>query len=105
MTLHFKQCAQNQAQVNGTTRGKLCGVCCSGTHNSEQCEANPNFVNYVGNVQSGQGQKNYGNSYNPSWRNNPNFSWGGNQNQNQAQGGNHIVPKGLGNNTEFPTKV
>ncbi|XP_076899581.1 uncharacterized protein LOC143553463 [Bidens hawaiensis] len=39
----------------------------------------------------------YSNSYNPGWRNHPNFSWkdgGGSQNQNQATGG------GLPSNTE-----
>ena len=64
------------------------GVCGSGTHDTEQCEANPNFVNYVDNAQMGQGQLNHDNSYNPRWRNRPNISWGGNQNQNQEQGEN-----------------
>ncbi|KAK4740166.1 hypothetical protein R3W88_003863 [Solanum pinnatisectum] len=58
-------------------------------HETEQCETNPNFINYVSNAQRGGVQQNYGNTYNPSWRNHPNFLWGGNQNQNQAQGANH----------------
>ncbi|XP_016540867.1 uncharacterized protein LOC107841476 [Capsicum annuum] len=32
-----------------------------------------------------QGQQNFGNTYNPNWRNHPNFSWGGNQAQNTNQ--------------------
>ncbi|XP_049394672.1 uncharacterized protein LOC125858958 [Solanum stenotomum] len=41
-------------------------------------------------------QQNYGNTYNPSWKNHPNFSWGGNQNQNQTQGVNQYRSQGAG---------
>lgn len=40
----------------------------SGTHGTEHSKANPDSVNYVGNVQRGQGQPNYDNSCTPSWR-------------------------------------
>ena len=38
-------------------------------------------VNYIGNFKGPQNQV-YGNIYNPSWRNHPNFSWS-NQKNNQ----------------------
>ncbi|XP_070013272.1 uncharacterized protein [Nicotiana sylvestris] len=60
----------------------FCEICGEG-HTSDICPANPESVCFVGN--SNRGQKNqYGNTYNPNWRNHPNFSWGGNQGtQNQ----------------------
>lgn len=97
ITLQFKQMALNQAPVNVVQQAaNWCEVCSSGNHKTEQCEANPNFVNYVGNAQRGGVQQNYGNTYNPSWKNHPNFSWGGNQNQNQAQGVNQYRSQGAG---------
>lgn len=44
---------------------------------AEYCEANPKSVNFVGNAPRGGGHQNYGNTFNPSWRNRPNFSWVG----------------------------
>ncbi|XP_049406133.1 uncharacterized protein LOC125869732 [Solanum stenotomum] len=97
ITLQFKQIALNQAPVNVVQHAaNWCEVCGSGTHETEQCEANPDSVNYVGNAQRGGVQQNYGNTYNPSWKNHPNFSWGGNQNQNQAQGVNQYSSQGAG---------
>ncbi|XP_049397317.1 uncharacterized protein LOC125861470 [Solanum stenotomum] len=96
MTLHFKQMDLNQAPVNMVQQAaNWCEVCGSGTHETEQCEANPN-LNYVGNAQRGGVQQNYGNTYNPSWKNHPNFSRGGNQNQNQVQGVNQYRSQGAG---------
>ncbi|XP_049414569.1 uncharacterized protein LOC125877266 [Solanum stenotomum] len=83
MALHFKQMSLNQAPINIVQQAaNWCEVCGSGTHATKQCEANPDSVNYVENSQRGGVQQNYGNAYNPSWRNHPNFSWDGNQNQN-----------------------
>ena len=56
------------------------GYCGSENNETEQCEANPDSVNYVGNIQRSQGQQNYGNSNNPNLMNNPKFSWSGKQN-------------------------
>ncbi|KAK4737889.1 hypothetical protein R3W88_001586 [Solanum pinnatisectum] len=67
MTLHFKQMALNHAPVNIIHQAaNWCEVCGSRAHKTEQCEANPNFVNYVGNAQRGGVQQNYGNTYQPS---------------------------------------
>ena len=103
MTVQFKKLALNKALVNVVPQAEnWCGVCGSKTHDTEQCKANPNFVNYV---QRGQGQQNYGNSYNPSWRNHPNFSWVGTKTKIKHKGQINTVPKGMGNNNKIPTKV
>ncbi|KAK4724659.1 hypothetical protein R3W88_027438 [Solanum pinnatisectum] len=85
---HFSNLAlgQQPIQVNVFQQPpSWCEICGDGDHSAEVCSANPDSVNFVGNGQRGGGQQNYGNSYNPSWRNHPNFSWGGNQNQGQGQ--------------------
>ncbi|MED6202225.1 hypothetical protein PIB30_103178 [Stylosanthes scabra] len=38
-------------------------------------------VNYMGNQPRPPQNDPYSNTYNPGWRNHPNFSWGGNQGQ------------------------
>ncbi|XP_070008742.1 uncharacterized protein [Nicotiana sylvestris] len=56
---------------------------CGERHTSDICPANPESVCFVGNSNRGQINQ-YANTYNPNWRNHPNFSWGGNQvTQNQ----------------------
>ncbi|XP_060182272.1 uncharacterized protein LOC132611934 [Lycium barbarum] len=63
----------------------FCDVCGEG-HNSDECPANPASIYFVGNAGKEQGNNTqYGNSYNPNWRNDPNFRWSdnsGNQKQN-----------------------
>ncbi|XP_047250126.1 uncharacterized protein LOC124885906 [Capsicum annuum] len=61
-----------------------CKVCESGEHKADACSVNPNSVNHVGNANR-QGQQNFVNTYNPNWRNHPNFSWVENQVQNTNQ--------------------
>lgn len=79
-------------------------LCGNGTHETEQCKANLDLVNYIGNVQMGQGQQNYYNSHNPSWRNHTNFSCGGNQNHNQAQDVNQYRNQGAGKQYQNPNQ-
>ncbi|KAK4267615.1 hypothetical protein QN277_024369 [Acacia crassicarpa] len=51
-------------------------VYCSGEHSYAQCSANPEFVNFVNNFNRGGNANNpYSNTYNPRWRQHPNFSW------------------------------
>ncbi|XP_075112262.1 uncharacterized protein LOC142182164 [Nicotiana tabacum] len=62
-------------------------ICCElggDSHMSDMCPTNPESIYYVGQHNRGPPNQHaqYGNSYNPNWRNHPNFSWGGNQ-QNQ----------------------
>ncbi|XP_049358690.1 uncharacterized protein LOC125823346 [Solanum verrucosum] len=95
----------NGAPVNVIQQAaNWCGVCGSGANETKLCEENPDSVNYLGNAQKGGGQQNYGNTYNPSWRNHPNFSWGGNQNQNQAQGANQYRSQGVGQQYQNPNQ-
>ncbi|XP_060182500.1 uncharacterized protein LOC132612197 [Lycium barbarum] len=78
--------AQAPPQVHAVQQAiAFCDICGEG-HNSDECPANPTSIYFVGNAGKGQGNKNqYGNSYNPNWRNHPNFRWSdnsGNQKQN-----------------------
>ncbi|KAK4709062.1 hypothetical protein R3W88_029987 [Solanum pinnatisectum] len=99
IAMHFKQMSLNQELINMVQQiSNWSGVCDSGAHETEQCEANPNYINYLGNAQ------NYGNTYNPSWRNHPNFSWDGNQNQNQAQWVNQYRSQGAGQQYQNPNQ-
>ncbi|XP_060182342.1 uncharacterized protein LOC132612007 [Lycium barbarum] len=78
--------AQPPPQVHAVQQAIVfCEVCGEG-HNSDECPANPASIYFVSNVSKGQGNNNqYGNSYNPNWRNHPNFRLSdnpGNQKQN-----------------------
>ncbi|XP_070015426.1 uncharacterized protein [Nicotiana sylvestris] len=64
----------------------VCCEICGDNHTSDMCPTNPESIYYVGQQSRGPmiQQAQYGNTYNANWRNHPNFSWGGNQsNQNQ----------------------
>lgn len=59
-------------------------VFCHGSHLYDECPQNPESVCFLGRQNGGfrqpQQQNNpYSETYNPGWRNHPNFSWGGNQ--------------------------
>ncbi|KAK1369622.1 hypothetical protein POM88_035714 [Heracleum sosnowskyi] len=64
----------------------FCDMCGEG-HPTQQCPliyhdgAQSNTVNYVGNS-SNQQNNPYSNTYNPGWRNHPNFSWNNNARPN-----------------------
>ncbi|XP_075499282.1 uncharacterized protein LOC142537670 [Primulina tabacum] len=66
---------------------------CGGEHYVKDCQdGNPFYVqneapvNQVG-VQNRPRNDPYSNTYNPGWRQHPNFSWGGQNSQNRPQGG------------------
>ncbi|XP_070023038.1 uncharacterized protein [Nicotiana sylvestris] len=64
----------------------VCCEMCGYNHTSDMCPTNPESIYYVGQQSRGPMNQHaqYGNTYNANWRNHPNFSWGGNQsNQNQ----------------------
>ncbi|XP_070054897.1 uncharacterized protein [Nicotiana tomentosiformis] len=67
-----------------------CELCGKG-HTSDICPMNPESIYYVGQQARGPMNQNaqYGNTYNPNWRNHPNFSWGGNQNIRPQANYNH----------------
>ncbi|XP_070026602.1 uncharacterized protein [Nicotiana sylvestris] len=64
----------------------ICCELCGDSHMSDMCPTNPESIYYVGQQNKGPPNQHaqYGNSYNPNWRNHPNFSWGGNK-KNQYQ--------------------
>ncbi|XP_075078852.1 uncharacterized protein LOC142164618 [Nicotiana tabacum] len=70
----------------------ICCELCGDNHMSDMCPTNPESIYYVGQQNRGPPNQHaqYGNSYNPNWRNHPSFSWGENQqnqNQHRPQGG------------------
>ncbi|MED6152957.1 hypothetical protein PIB30_096940 [Stylosanthes scabra] len=64
----------------------ICGIC-GGPHENHNCisvqddQFSAAQVNSVGNQPRLPYNDPHSNTYNPSWRNHPNFSWGGNQGQ------------------------
>ncbi|XP_070017027.1 uncharacterized protein [Nicotiana sylvestris] len=86
MIMQQPQTMQHVQQMN---------ICCKlygDSHMSDMCPTNPESIYYVGQQNRGPPNQNaqYGNSYNPNWRNHPNFSWGGNQQSRIS-----IDPKGI----------
>ncbi|XP_070002946.1 uncharacterized protein [Nicotiana sylvestris] len=80
MTMGTSQPMQQVQQMS------VCCELCGDNHTSDMCPTNPESIYYVGKQSRGpmNQQAQYGNTYNANWRNHPNFSWGGNQsNQNQ----------------------
>ncbi|XP_070004258.1 uncharacterized protein [Nicotiana sylvestris] len=80
MTMNQTQQMQHVQQMS------ICCEMCGDNHTSDMCPTNPESIYYVGQQSRGSmnQQAQYGNTYNANWRNHPNFSWGGNQsNQNQ----------------------
>ncbi|XP_019239205.1 PREDICTED: uncharacterized protein LOC109219219 [Nicotiana attenuata] len=53
-----------------------CCELCGDNHMSDMCPSNPESIYYVGQQNRGPPNQHaqYGNSYNPNWRNHPNFS-------------------------------
>nr|XP_009784080.1 PREDICTED: uncharacterized protein LOC104232551 [Nicotiana sylvestris] len=66
----------------------ICCELCGDNHMSDMCPTNPESIYYVGQQNRGRPNQHarYGNSYNPNWRNHPNFSWGGNRNLERQLG-------------------
>ncbi|KAM6551726.1 hypothetical protein CsatB_001534 [Cannabis sativa] len=58
-------------------RAEISCVYCGDGHTFENCPSNPASVCYVVNQNFNRNNNPYSNSYNPSWKNHPNFSWGG----------------------------
>ena len=71
---------QGQNFVNAV-QSVVCEIC-EGPHSGVECQAPNPFapVEQVNYVNQNQNHNQYGNSYNPNWRNHPNLSWKNNQN-------------------------
>ncbi|PIN21854.1 DNA-directed DNA polymerase [Handroanthus impetiginosus] len=65
---------------------------CGEGHPSDQCPHSVESIQFVSNARKPQNNP-YSNTYNPGWRQHPNFSWNNNQGQGSAprfqQGGQH----------------
>ncbi|KAL5546795.1 hypothetical protein UlMin_006482 [Ulmus minor] len=78
-------------------------VFCGGGHVYDDCPNNPVSVNYVGNYNQGNynsGSYNrdnnpYSNTYNPGWRQHPNFSWSNQTGQSSNNPNRPINPNGV----------
>ncbi|KAH9744107.1 hypothetical protein KPL70_003546 [Citrus sinensis] len=60
---------------------ELSCVYCGEDHDFDNCPGNSALVNYVGNFNRQPQNNPYSNTYNPGWKQHPNFSWS-NQNRN-----------------------
>ena len=88
----------------------VCGVCSIQGHASEKCPQlienggweSANAIGFQGQNQSRNDP--YSNTYNPGWRDHPNFKWR-EQQQPQQQGGFRQQPPGFYNKPYVPTQV
>ena len=85
------------AAVMTQTATESC-VYCGEEHTFDQCPSNPTSIFYVGNQASQGNPKNnpFSNTYNPGWRNHPNFSWKGQGSYNQQMPPKANYPPGFG---------
>ena len=89
---------------NPTALAQVCGICSVGGHTTENCPQHvecpvwesANAVGYQG--QNQQGGNPFSNTYNPGWKNHPNFRWGNNNFHNNAAASGSNAPPG------FPAK-
>lgn len=75
----------NHQNVNSVQETGVSCVLCNGSHQFENFPSNPVSVCYVGNMNRNNNP--YSNTYNPGWRQHPNFSW---SNQGAGQGSNSM---------------
>ncbi|KAH9779814.1 hypothetical protein KPL71_007852 [Citrus sinensis] len=74
---------------------ELSCVYCGEEHDFDNCPRNPASVNYVGNFNRQPQNNPYSNTYNPGWKQHPNFSW-------SSQNRNALALNGLSRNTQPP---
>ncbi|KAH9783362.1 hypothetical protein KPL71_009280 [Citrus sinensis] len=79
LTNMVKAMAAAPATVKQVT--ELSCVYCGEDHDFDNCPGNPASVNYVGNFNRQPHNNPYSKTYNPDWKQHPNFSWS-NQNRN-----------------------
>ncbi|XP_070054152.1 uncharacterized protein [Nicotiana tomentosiformis] len=70
MTMHQTQQMQHVQHIS------TCCELCGDSHTSDMCSTNPESIYYVGQQSTGPVNQlaQYGNTYNPNWKNHPNFS-------------------------------
>ncbi|MCI21221.1 hypothetical protein A2U01_0042387, partial [Trifolium medium] len=85
MLKHFTNSSNSQMQVM-TAQDLKYDFCGQGHANDECFPEGSEEAKYLANFKKINPNINpYSNTYNPSWRDHPNFGWGGNQNSNQSQ--------------------
>ncbi|GAU21459.1 hypothetical protein TSUD_32900 [Trifolium subterraneum] len=85
MLKHFTTTPSTQMQAIAVQDVK-CAFCGKGHANGECFPAGSEQAMYLSNFKKSNTTNNpYSNTYNPGWREHPNFGWGGNQNQSQQQ--------------------
>ncbi|GAU51545.1 hypothetical protein TSUD_414080 [Trifolium subterraneum] len=85
MLKHFTTTPAPLMQANAVQDVK-CAFCGKGHANGECFHAGSEQAMYLSNFKKSRTTNNpYSNTYNPGWRDHPNFGWGGNQNQSQQQ--------------------
>ncbi|XP_070056325.1 uncharacterized protein [Nicotiana tomentosiformis] len=72
-----KMMMQQAQQMQKVQQMSTCCEICRESHTSNHYPLNPESIYYVGQHNRGSMNQNtqYGNTYNPNWRNYPNFSW------------------------------
>ena len=63
------------APATGKQVTELSCVYCGEEHDFDNCPGNPVSVNYVGDFNRQPQNNLYSNTYNPGWKQHPNFSW------------------------------
>jgi hypothetical protein len=88
----FTTTPNSQVQANAV-QGETCDFCGQGHTNGECFPAGSEQANYLANFKRNNPNYNpHSNTYNPGWRDHPNFGWGGNKNQNASQSNQQAPP-------------
>jgi hypothetical protein len=91
---------QNISHIQQAAPPQVCALCSQFDHTTDRCplysSADQEQANYVGQNNYPPKNNPYSNTYNPGWRNHPNFSWSNNQNalnhQGQQRNGQQAAP-------------
>ncbi|CAL9025911.1 unnamed protein product [Prunus brigantina] len=82
--------AQNISQVQQVAKIEVCAICSHSNHTTETCPmscfTDHEQANYVGQNNYHPKNNPYSNTYNPGWKDHPNFSWSNSQNVLNPQG-------------------
>ncbi|CAL9025913.1 unnamed protein product, partial [Prunus brigantina] len=82
--------SQNISQVQQVAKIEVCAICSHSNHTTEtclmSCFTDHEQANYVGQNNYHPKNNPYSNTYNPGWKDHPNFSWSNSQNMLNPQG-------------------
>lgn len=82
--------AQNISQIQQVAKAEVCAICSHSNHTTETCPmsgfTDHEQSNYVGQNNYHPKNNPYSNTYNPGWKDHPNFSWSNSQNVLNPQG-------------------